>query len=112
MKELSDKFELVLFTASVKEYADWIMDQIDPEKFFKHRLYRTHCSFFNKMYIKDLALLGRDLKKTIIIDNLYESFMRQPDNGILIANWYDDMEDQELIVLISFLKSLVGSDDV
>ena len=64
------------------------------------------------MYIKDLTLLGRDLKKTIIIDNLYESFMRQPDNGILIANWYDDMEDQELIVLISFLKSLVGTEDV
>lgn len=64
------------------------------------------------MYIKDLSLLGRDLKKTIIIDNLYESFMRQPDNGILIANWYDDMEDQELIVLTSFLKSLVGCDDV
>jgi len=64
------------------------------------------------MYIKDLTLLGRDLKKTIIIDNLYESFMRQPDNGILIANWYDDMEDQELVVLISFLKSLVGTDDV
>jgi len=64
------------------------------------------------MYIKDLTLLGRDLKKTIIIDNLYESFMRQPDNGILIANWYDDMEDQELVVLISFLKSLVGSEDV
>jgi len=64
------------------------------------------------MYIKDLTLLGRDLKKTIIIDNLYESFMRQPDNGILIANWYDDMEDQELVVLISFLKSLVGTEDV
>lgn len=64
------------------------------------------------MYIKDLSLLGWDLKKTIIIDNLYESFMRQPDNGILIANWYDDMEDQELIVLTSFLKSLVGCDDV
>lgn len=26
MKELSVHYELVLFTASVKEYADWIMD--------------------------------------------------------------------------------------
>ena len=26
MKELKEHFELVLFTASVKEYADWIMD--------------------------------------------------------------------------------------
>jgi carboxy-terminal domain RNA polymerase II polypeptide A small phosphatase len=40
MKELQNHFELVLFTASVREYADWIMDQIDPERCFKHRLYR------------------------------------------------------------------------
>jgi RNA polymerase II subunit A small phosphatase-like protein len=39
MKELSIHFELILFTASVKEYADWILDQIDPEKYFKTRLY-------------------------------------------------------------------------
>jgi TFIIF-interacting CTD phosphatase-like protein len=31
LKELKDEFELVLFTASVKEYADWILDQIDPD---------------------------------------------------------------------------------
>lgn len=31
LKELKDHFELVLFTASVKEYADWILDQIDPD---------------------------------------------------------------------------------
>lgn len=76
MKDLAPHFELVLFTASVKEYADWIMDQIDPENFFKYRLYRPHCVFQNKMYIKDLSHLGRDLSKTVIIDNLYESYYR------------------------------------
>lgn len=59
------------------------------------------------MYIKDLTYLGRGLDKTIIIDNLYESFLNQPDNGILVKSWYDDMEDTELLTLLPFLKGLV-----
>jgi CTD small phosphatase-like protein 2 len=61
-----------------------------------------------------LGVIGRDLKKTIIIDNLYESFMNQPDNGILVNSWYDDMEDTELLTLLPFLKSIVedGVDDI
>jgi TFIIF-interacting CTD phosphatase-like protein len=59
------------------------------------------------MYIKDLSMLGRDLSKTLIIDNLYESFISQPDNGILVKSWYDDMEDTELLTLLPFLRGLV-----
>ena len=51
-------------------------------------------------------MLGRDLSKVIIIDNLYESFMLQPENGILVNSWYDDMDDQELPTLQSFLRDL------
>ena len=51
-------------------------------------------------------MLGRDLSKVIIIDNLYESFMRQPENGILVNSWYDDMDDQELPTLLSFLREI------
>lgn len=36
-----------------------------------------------------------------------ESFAKQPQNGILVKDWFDDMEDQELKMLIPFLKSLV-----
>lgn len=63
--------------------------------------------FKDAMYIKDLTMLGRDLRKTLIIDNLYESFLNQPDNGILVKSWYGDMEDTELATLLPFLKGLV-----
>lgn len=50
---------------------------IDPQKnLIKHRLYRQHTIFNDDDYIKDLNLLGRDLSKTIIIDNLCENFQR------------------------------------
>lgn len=57
--------------------------------------------------MKDLAKLGRDLSKTIIIDNIQENFMAQPDNGINIRGWYFDQSDRELDKLLPFLKGIV-----
>ena len=52
-------------------------------------------------------MLGRDIKKTIIIDNLADNFMSTcPDNGIEIESWYGDdpsFIDSELLKLIPFL---------
>ena len=42
LTELSKYYEIVVFTAGVQEYADWVIDQIDHEKRIKHRLYREH----------------------------------------------------------------------
>ena len=38
--EMSKIYEIVLFTASQKLYADKVMDLIDPKKRIAHRLYR------------------------------------------------------------------------
>jgi CTD small phosphatase-like protein 2 len=42
LKEMSKYYEVIIFTAAVKDYADWAIDQIDPGKVIKHRLYRQH----------------------------------------------------------------------
>lgn len=42
LDELSKCFEIVIFTAGMQEYADWVIDQIDTEGRIKHRLYREH----------------------------------------------------------------------
>lgn len=47
--------------------------------------------------------MGRDIKKTIIVDNLAENFRLQPDNGIYIKPWYDDHEDTALLELAPLL---------
>ena len=57
--------------------------------------------------MKDLSKLGRNLAKTIIIDNISENFMAQPDNGIHIRGWYNDPHDRELDKLTPFLRDLV-----
>jgi len=60
-----------------------------------------------------LRLLGRDIKKTLIIDNLPENFESTcPDNGIDIEDWYgDDLDDTELKKLIPFLVGMVKNEE-
>jgi hypothetical protein len=44
LERLSQLYEIVVFTAGVQEYADKILDQIDPErKIIKKRMYRQDC---------------------------------------------------------------------
>jgi CTD small phosphatase-like protein 2 len=42
LEQLSSFYEIVIFTAGVKEYADWVLDNIDKHGFIKQRLYREH----------------------------------------------------------------------
>jgi len=38
--QLSEYYELVVFTAGMPDYADWVLDGIDKERKIAHRLYR------------------------------------------------------------------------
>ncbi len=91
----------------MQDYADWIINAIDTDGAVSHRLYRNSTHNRNGVYIKDLSKLGRDLSKTIIIDNIEDNFCEQPRNGINIKSWYSDAHDRELEKMMPFLKSIV-----
>ncbi len=44
IKEMSKYYELFLFTASVSDYANPVIDRIDPDHHIAVRLYRDNCS--------------------------------------------------------------------
>ena len=101
-------FEIVIFTAATKDYADSILDVIDPNnKYIDHRLYRSHTSIYDFTFVKDLSKLGRNIKRTIIVDNLADNFKLQPNNGIQIGTWTDDMKDTQLKDLSSILGQIL-----
>jgi len=107
--ELSKQYEIVIFTAAMKEYADNILDIMDPlNKLIKHRLYRQHTTLVGPGIAKNLANLGRNLDKTIIIDNLPENFKLQPNNGFGIKTWLDDINDTQLYDFTKVLKDIVN----
>ena len=102
-----EKFELIIFTASHKNYADKIIDYIEKEKkYFSLRLYREHCIFIKPgLYIKDLRIFkNRDLKNIVLIDNSIFSFAHQLNNGILVTSFYNDENDYFLYNLKEYLS--------
>jgi len=106
---IRDMYNIIVFTAGKKEYADCILNYLDPENnIFKYRMYRENCiSLNNKVYIKDLRILGSlDLGKIIIIDNSIYSFANQLSNGILVTSFYNDKSDNELFNLMNYLDCL------
>lgn len=70
LRKVCKWYNLVVFTASVQEYADPVIDWLEQErKYFSRRYYRQHCTFRNGAYIKDLSSVEPDLTKVMILDN-------------------------------------------
>ena len=108
LNELNELYEIITFTAGTKDYADNILNQLDINgDIIKYRLYRQHTSIIGCNVYKDLSKIGRDLSKTIIIDNLRENFKMQPNNGIFIKTWTSDINDTQFRDLKKVLKEIV-----
>merc|ERR1711957_1017370 len=92
LKKVNELFEVIVFTAGLKEYADAALDYLDPENvIFKHRLYRDSC---------------------ICVDNAFYSFCNQPENGILINSFFNE-KDNELVNVFGYLENcLLNAGDV
>ena len=112
LEEMSLLYEIIIFTASLADYSEPLLDIIDKKKVIKLRLNRSHCRHYQNIYIKDLKVINRNLKDMIIVDNNPESYLMNKENAIPILTWEDDPNDKELLKLIPVLKYLANVDDV
>ncbi|OBA23771.1 NIF-domain-containing protein [Metschnikowia bicuspidata var. bicuspidata NRRL YB-4993] len=123
LKEVSKWFELQIFTASVKEYADPIIDWLESDiidykntpqgelpKVFTKRYYRSDCTFRSGVgYIKNLSTFFAkedELKNVIILDNSPVSYALHEDNAVMIEGWINDQSDRDLLNILPMLYSL------
>ena len=108
LNSVSQFYEIIIFTAGVKEYAKIVLDIIENrigKKIFDYRLYRENTIPNDEgVFIKDLSKIGRNLKKIIIVDNTKENYELQNENGIEIKSYYgfddnkiDIIEDNDFI---------------
>ena len=76
LRKVCKWYKLVIFTASVQEYADPVIDWLEQErKYFQARYYRQHCTQRNGAFIKDLSSIEPDLSKVMILDNSPMSYI-------------------------------------
>ncbi|MEQ2181250.1 hypothetical protein GOODEAATRI_009494 [Goodea atripinnis] len=133
LRRMGEMFECVLFTASLAKvpkqilnlimtfftcqqvkccYADPVTDLLDQGSVFRTRLFRESCVFHQGCYVKDLSRLGRDLNRTLILDNSPASYIFHPNNAIPVASWFDDADDAELFNLLPVFEELSKADNV
>jgi len=108
LDKIKKYYELVVFTAATQEYADPIINALEKnKKYFDYRLYRIHTIVIDNDFVKDISKLGRDLRKTIIVDNMEQNYKLQKNNGITIRPfWGKDNDDSALIDLLEILINI------
>lgn len=94
LRKVCKWYNLVVFTASVQEYADPVIDWLELErKYFSGRYYRQHCTYRKGAYIKDLSSVEPDLSKVMILDNspLSYIFHEGMEINLLMRRNYSDI---------------------
>ena len=110
---LAPYYHICVFTASIRRYADAVLDLVDTRGCVQQRLYRSHCTRDDAgALVKDLAVLGRGRKRVVLVDNSPVAYSRNEDNAVPISTWYDEQGDTELRSLIPLLLALRNVDDV
>lgn len=118
LQQVAPLFEVVIFTASVSEYCNPLMDALDERgELGRLRLFREHCCTVlndqgRTVHVKDLSLLGRPLDQVAIVDNSCVAYAYQQRNAIPILSWFKDQNDTELKKLLSMLYELAQADTV
>lgn len=121
LQEVSARFaEVHIFTAAWKDYADGILDRLDPAgTIFTKRWYRDSCTGPETDFRKDvLSLAGIDVnpKRFVLVDDNEFYMLDNPCNGIVVAEFNQrslaEEDDDVLLKVLRLLDELDGYDDV
>ncbi|CCM04063.1 uncharacterized protein FIBRA_06222 [Fibroporia radiculosa] len=114
LRKVSGWYTLVIFTASMQEYADPVIDWLDAGRgILTRRLFRESCTQLpSGSYTKDLSVVETDLARVCLIDNSPICYSVNEANGIPIEGWTHDPHDEALLDLLPVLDSLRFTKDV
>ena len=118
LDELFKNFNVSIWTAGTKDYADMVLEKILRGRKPKYVFHNEHCRISREVYgnIKDLRLLWDNFRiksfkptETILLDDLKENCSHQPDKCIWIKGFipcqrHNDCDKSLLVVLEMFMK--------
>jgi Dullard-like phosphatase family protein len=86
LRKVSSWYTVVIFTASLQEYADPVIDWLDQGSgMISSRLFRESCTYVNGSYLKDLSIVDKDLARVCLVDNSPVSYAINPGKHWLSA---------------------------
>ena len=100
LNKATEMFQVFIFTAGTKGYADPILDELCPQIDQLHRFYRDSCKFSSKKVKKDLRKFGKSLAQVIMIDDNRHMKETYPGNTIYIDRWNGTPADDTLMTSI------------
>jgi len=112
LEQVAIRFDCYVMTAGTREYAEPLLDALDPYGLLKGRFYRDDCIFHEGHFLKDLTLVAEDPKRVVLVDNNPASFVLCPANGIPVPSFYDDPRDRALQHTLDVLLKLEDAKDV
>lgn len=110
--KMSKIYEVIIFTASILNYAQPLVNKLDKKKYGFQILSRRQCTLMNNWYYKDLSRLGRDMRNVVMVDNSPQAFAWQPENGLPIISWFEDTRGIEILIntlFYSFLRISINT---
>lgn len=114
LASVAKDWEVIIMTAGIKDYARPIIAEFDRNNLISYSLYRDSCSCDKSdgVVYKDLSILGRDINRTIIVDNTPACYRKHPENAIPISTWESSSKDRALRTLIPILQELSKAPNV
>ena len=115
LNSVNEYYEVISFTKGNENYSNQIINLIESnEKYFDYCLHKDNASYLNEDYYKDIKKIGRDVKKTIIIDDDNNCLGIEDENTIFIKSFIlndnenendnDNVLDNLCNILISIAK--------
>jgi Dullard-like phosphatase family protein len=111
--QASCMFELILFTAANRDYAEQILPALDQDNnLFQAAYTRDDLPELYGAVVKDVRRCGRPLSEVVLIDDQLGSFVANPDNAIVIPAYDPCSFDTALADLADVLVEIYHADDV
>ena len=104
-------YEIVIFTASSKRYANSIIKKIDYKNNVDYILHKKYIIYEEGNPVKRLDMIGRDINKIIFVDNLEINAKYNKKNLYLISSWYNNVYDDEIYKLKEKLMKIANSEN-
>ncbi|KAI7865070.1 NLI interacting factor [Spinellus fusiger] len=113
LKTISQWYKVVIYTASMADYANPVIDWLDQnQNIISQRYFRQACVMQDGQFLKDISLAEPDLAKVCLVDNSPAAFGLFQENGIPLPGWVANPNDECLLDLLPLLDALRFTADV